>query len=60
MLDAYRGQGLGKWLVGTVMADPRVAGLRRMILATNDAHELYRQHGWTDAPPGRYMIQSRA
>ena len=60
VLDAYRGRGLGKWLVGTVMADPRVAGLRRMVLATDDAHALYRQYGWSDAPPGRYMIYSKA
>lgn len=59
VLDAYRGQGLGKWLVQTVMDDPRVAGVRRWLLATNDAHGLYRQLGWQDAPPGRYMTVQR-
>ncbi len=55
VLDAYRGRGLGKWLAQTVMDDPRLATVRGWMLATDDAHGLYRQLGWQDAPPGRYM-----
>jgi GNAT superfamily N-acetyltransferase len=59
VLDAYRGRGLGKWLVQTVMDDARLAAVRRWMLATDDAHGLYRQLGWQDAPPGRYMTVQR-
>lgn len=54
--EAHRGQGLSNWLVGTIMNDPELQGLRRWILLTGDAHGLYRQFGWTDlADPSRWM-----
>jgi len=43
--EAYRGHGLGAWLVEVIVADPRLNGLRRFLLATRDANELYRRHG---------------
>jgi GNAT superfamily N-acetyltransferase len=43
--EAYRGHGLGAWLVEVIVADPRLSGLRRFLLATRDAHELYRTRG---------------
>jgi len=46
--EEYRAQGLGKWLMQTVMSHPDLQGLRRWTLATRDAHELYRQFGWED------------
>ena len=46
VLEAYRGQGLGKWLIATVRAHPELQGLRRWLLATNDAHGLYQQYGF--------------
>ncbi len=45
VLDAYRGQGLGKWLVESLVQHPDLKNIRRMILATRDAHELYRAYG---------------
>lgn len=47
--EDYRGRGLGKWLMETVMSHPDLQGLRRWTLATSDAHGLYRQFGF-DAP----------
>ena len=41
VLDAYRGQGLGRWLMEAVAAHPDLQGLRRMVLVTRDAHGLY-------------------
>lgn len=43
--EAWRGQGLGAWLIETIVADPRIATIRRFVLATRDAGELYRRHG---------------
>jgi GNAT superfamily N-acetyltransferase len=44
--EAYRGQGLSKWLMEEIMAHPDLQGLRRMMLATRDAHGLYAQFGF--------------
>lgn len=41
----HRGLGLSKWLVRTVVDHPQLAPLRRILLATRDAHELYRKYG---------------
>ena len=46
--EAYRGKGLSKWLVKTILSYPGLQGLRRFLLATRDAHELYRQFGFIE------------
>ena len=46
VMPAYRGRGLGKWLVSCVLAHPDLQGLRRWMLATLDAHRLYEQIGF--------------
>lgn len=54
--EAYRGQGIGKWLVATTLGHPSLAGIRRFMLATRDAHGLYRQFGFVDLnAPERLM-----
>ena len=56
VLDEYRGRGLGTWLVGCVLEHPDLQGLRRWILGTRDAHELYRKFGFTLLKdPARFM-----
>ena len=44
--EKFRGQGLSKWLVETILAYPGLQGLRRFMLATRDAHGLYEQFGF--------------
>lgn len=44
ILESHRGRGLGKWLVETIFQHPVIRDLRRMLLATRDAHELYRAY----------------
>lgn len=51
VLEEYRGQQLGVWLMECVMAHPDLQGLRRFMLATRDAHALYAKFGFT--PPAR-------
>ncbi len=51
VLEEERGQGLGKWLVEAVVNHPGLVNLQRFILATNDAHELYRRYGGFDLIP---------
>ena len=44
---AHRGRGLSKWLMEVICSYPSLQGLRRMLLATRDAHGLYSQFGFT-------------
>ena len=46
--EAHRGKGLGKALMDYFGKHPDLQGFRRMHLATADAHDLYRQFGFTD------------
>jgi GNAT superfamily N-acetyltransferase len=56
VIESHRGRGLGKVLISAVMAHPSLQGLRRWLLATRDAHDLYSQFGFTPlAAPGRLM-----
>ncbi|MGO3740105.1 MAG: GNAT family N-acetyltransferase [Marinomonas foliarum] len=45
--EEHRGQGLSKWLMQRVHEHPSLQGLRRILLATRDAHSLYQQFGYT-------------
>ena len=44
--ENYRGLGLSKWLMQTIMAHPQLQGFRSWQLATRDAHGLYAQFGF--------------
>jgi len=44
----YRGLGLGKWLMEVIVLHPQLQGLNRWLLATKDAHELYRRFGFSE------------
>ncbi|KIA70944.1 GNAT family N-acetyltransferase [Paenarthrobacter sp. TAF1] len=55
-----RGQGIGKMLAAGVMADLEPLDLKRVLLATADAHGLYAQHGFTElTEPSRMMARVR-
>ncbi len=45
--ENYRGRGIGKWLMETILSHPDLLMLRRFLLITRDAHGLYRQYGFT-------------
>jgi GNAT superfamily N-acetyltransferase len=56
ILPEHRGQGLSKRLMQAVLAHPDLQGLRRWMLATADAHELYRKFGFAAlSRPDRFM-----
>ena len=46
ILSEYRQQGISKKLVEAVISHPQLTGLRRITLATADAHGLYQQFGF--------------
>lgn len=56
ILEEYRGKGLSKWLMKTIVEYPELQNLRRWILATKDAHTLYEQFGFYGLKfPERWM-----
>ena len=56
VIDQHRGKGLSKWMMQEIMSHPQMQGLRRIALATMDAHELYRKYGFTElANPETFM-----
>jgi GNAT superfamily N-acetyltransferase len=44
--EPYRGKGLGKRLVKTIIDHPELANLRLWFLGTRDAHNLYKKYGF--------------
>ena len=59
VLEAHRGQGLSKRLVGEILAHPDLQGLRRFLLATADAHGLYAQFGFNALARPQNMMELR-
>lgn len=56
ILEPHRGKGLSKWLLEVIRGHSDLQGLRRFMLATRDAHDLYRQFGFKElANPSRMM-----
>ena len=56
ILEAHRGKGLSRSIMEQVIAHPDLQSLRRMLLATRDAHALYAQYGFKPlAAPDRMM-----
>ncbi len=46
IIEPYRGKGLGKWLIETVVGHPELQGVRLISLGTRDAHGLYERYGF--------------
>ena len=56
VLEAHRGHGLSKAALHLLTTHPRLQGLRRLQLVTNDAHGLYTQYGFKVVDkPERHM-----
>jgi GNAT superfamily N-acetyltransferase len=56
--EGHRGHGLGKRLVASILEHPELQGLRRWLLATADAHGLYRRFGFDGVVrPERFMAR---
>lgn len=59
VVDAHRGEGLGVAIVAAVCEHPRLRQVKRFVLATVDAHDLYRRFGFeTLENPDRFMMKS--
>jgi GNAT superfamily N-acetyltransferase len=52
----HRRRGLGGWLVGNLRDHYAERGLSRLLLVTKDAQAVYARQGFTEVPPGRWMV----
>ena len=56
VLESHRGSGLSRRMIEAMTGHPELQGLRRMMLATRDAHGLYEKFGFKPlAAPARFM-----
>ena len=56
VLPAHRGMGVAKRMVEAIQRHPELQGLRRFMLATRDAHDLYAKFGFVPlSAPGMFM-----
>lgn len=46
VLPEYRGRGLSKWMMETMIKQSELKDVRKMMLCTYDAHGLYEQYGF--------------
>lgn len=60
VLPEYRQRGYGQALIRHILDSGWIKGLRRIVLVTSDAHELYRPNGFSAlASPEKYMEIAR-
>lgn len=57
VLPDRRHQGLGVWLVECAINCPLLQSIRSFLLATRDAHSLYRKFGFETADERRMMVK---
>jgi len=56
--EAHRGHGIAKAMVNHAVEHPQYIGLRRWVLATRDAHEIYQACGFEPLPErSRWMVK---
>lgn len=61
VLPEHRGKGLARKLVSFLLADPRLAQIRRWQLSTADMHKFYSSFGFTPPPdPKALMVRRRS
>lgn len=57
VLESERGKGISKMLVEHIMSQPAVQQMRRIMLATADAHSLYEQYGFVPISQPEKLMQ---
>jgi GNAT superfamily N-acetyltransferase len=57
--EPARGKKLGVWLIECVLAHPELQGLRWCMLATRDAHGLYRKFGFAESKEPQNLMEKR-
>jgi N-acetylglutamate synthase-like GNAT family acetyltransferase len=59
VLPEYRGRGLSKWMIETMVAESELKEVRKMMLCTYDAHGLYEQYGFQTLDDPEIFMQRK-
>lgn len=57
VVPSFRGRGISKMLMGSILEYPDIRDIKTFLLATRDAHELYAQFGFTHHQSDRSMVK---
>jgi GNAT superfamily N-acetyltransferase len=57
IVELFRGRGLAKWLVTSILSHPDLKQVRRWLLTTRDAHKLYRGCGFSELKEPEHHMQ---
>ena len=57
VLETHRGQGISRMLMDAYEVHPDLQGLRRQMLATSDAHGLYKKYGFGPITDPEILMQ---
>ncbi len=57
VLPEFRGNGIAQSMLSTLLEHPDFQGLRRWVLVTRDAQDLYKKLGFTELEPGKSFMQ---
>ncbi|MFH2101904.1 MAG: GNAT family N-acetyltransferase [Chloroflexota bacterium] len=55
--EDYRSRGIGKWLLESIFSLPECKQVRRWILSTDDAHNLYTRYGFKTLPHPEHWME---
>ncbi|MDF2790399.1 MAG: family acetyltransferase [Neobacillus sp.] len=59
VLPEYRGVGLSKWMMETMVEQSELKDVRKMMLCTYDAHGLYEQYGFQTLDDPEILMQRK-
>lgn len=57
VIEAYKGKGLGKHLVQTILQHPQLQEVQKWMLATKDAHAFYRKLGFRETADPQWLME---
>ncbi|PMN89689.1 GNAT family N-acetyltransferase [Enterovibrio norvegicus] len=58
VVEAYQGKGVSRLILDSIANHSELQGLRRMMLATRDAHDLYKKYGFEKIENPEIFMQS--
>ena len=58
ILETHQGKGLSKMMLNEIFNHPKLKGLRRIMLATQDAHGLYEKFGFSKLPNPEIFMEN--
>ncbi|TDL74450.1 N-acetyltransferase [Rhodococcus qingshengii] len=59
VLHEYRGRGLSKWMMETMVGQSELKDVHKMMLCTYDAHGLYEQYGFETLDDPEIFMQRK-